>query len=131
MKKELKGRNSRRKFIKKNLIATSGLLLGPRLSMNSINAMTMPGKNSVPSVLDGVPVVGSQNKISPKWPKWPVWIPETDEPQVLEVLRSGVWSRSKVVDEFEERFAKVIGTKRCLTTVNGTNALICALKNLN
>src|SRR5699024_1917690 len=79
----------------------------------------------------GEGVIGSQNKKSPKWPKWPVWIRETDEPQVLEVMRSGVWSRSKMVDEFEERFAKVMGTERCLTTVNGTNAMICALKNLN
>ena len=38
-----------------------------------------------------------------------------------------MWSRAKVVDEFEKKWAETIGSKRCLTVVNGTNALITAL----
>ncbi|GAA4438700.1 hypothetical protein GCM10023091_19620 [Ravibacter arvi] len=60
-----------------------------------------------------------------------MWKAEADEPPVLDVLRSGVWSRAKVVTEFEETWAKTIGAKRCVTTVNGTNAMICALTNLD
>ena len=73
-----------------------------------------------------------ESKVRTKgWPDWPVWDPKTDEEFVIKVLRSGMWSRKHVVDEFEEKWAKMIGSKRCLTTVNGTNALICALHNLN
>ena len=60
-----------------------------------------------------------------------MWDPETDEKRVIEVLRSGIWSRGKVVTEFEEKWAETIGSKRCLATTNGTYALITALRSLN
>jgi perosamine synthetase len=65
-----------------------------------------------------------------KWPTWPMWNPETDEKQVLEVLRSGIWSRAQVVSQFEKEWADTLGAKRCLSTVNGTNALVIALNQL-
>ena len=64
------------------------------------------------------------------WPGWPIWDKEHDEESVLKVLRSGVWSRSGVVSEFEKRYASLMGTKRCLATTNGTNALFTALSAL-
>jgi dTDP-4-amino-4,6-dideoxygalactose transaminase len=45
-------------------------------------------------------------------------------------MRSGVWSRADVVTEFEKKWAETIGTKRCLSVVNGTNALIASLVQL-
>jgi len=65
-----------------------------------------------------------------KAPRWPIWDQAQDEAQVLEVLRSGVWSRAKVVAEFERQYAALIGAKRCLATTNGTMALVTALKAL-
>ncbi|MGH2563416.1 MAG: DegT/DnrJ/EryC1/StrS family aminotransferase, partial [Ginsengibacter sp.] len=79
---------------------------------------------STPAILGGKP------KIEGSWPKWPMWNPETDEKLVVETLRSGVWSRKKVVDEFEKKWAATVGTARCLTVVNGTNALIASLIQL-
>ena len=49
----------------------------------------------------------------------------------LEVLRSGVWSRANVVTDFEAKWAQAVGAKRSLAVVNGTNALITALAQLN
>ena len=46
-------------------------------------------------------------------------------------MRSGVWSRDKVVTEFEKKWAETIGTKRSLAVVNGTNALIATLVQLD
>ena len=126
MKKSNK--NSRRKFIKQNLLTSAGVMLGA----NSVSAFFTNNKLkeiNTPVILGGGPVVGSAPK--PKWVKWPMWIPVTDEPMVLEVLRSGVWSRAGVVNEFESAWAKTIGAKRCVTTVNGTNAMICSLVNLD
>ncbi|MBM4091148.1 MAG: DegT/DnrJ/EryC1/StrS family aminotransferase, partial [Planctomycetes bacterium] len=65
------------------------------------------------------------------WPDWPIWDAARDEERVLKVLRSGVWSRSSVVAEFEAKYAALMGTKGCLATTNGTNALFTALSALD
>ncbi len=113
---------SRREFIKKNSLTGIGVILSasavsPLLAFNSGNA-------DVPAILGGTPIRTAD------WPKWPIWNPATDESRVLEVLRSGVWSRAKTVTEFEKKWAEIIGVKRCLAVVNGTNALIIALTQL-
>ncbi len=65
-----------------------------------------------------------------KWPEWPVWNVDTDEKIVVDDIRSGIWSRAGLVKEFEDKWAAVVGTKRCLSVVNGTNALTTALIQL-
>ena len=62
---------------------------------------------------------------------WPIWDKEHDEERVVSVLRSGVWSRSKVVAEFEKKYAELLGAKRCLATTHGTTALLTALNALD
>ncbi|MFB3827617.1 MAG: DegT/DnrJ/EryC1/StrS family aminotransferase [Bryobacteraceae bacterium] len=90
-------------------------------------ALTVPprvyaaGSAAVPAILGGQPV-----RTAP-FPRWPVFR-DSDEKAVLPVLRSGVWSRAKVVDEAERRFARLMGAKRCLATCNGTNAIITAVR---
>lgn len=121
-------KNSRRKFIVQNLLTGAGAMLGADRVSAFFNNNKLKEINT-PAILGGRPVMGSAPK--PKWVRWPVWDPKTDESRVLEVLRSGVWSRAGVVEEFEKTWAKLIGSKGCLTTVNGTNALICSLVNLD
>ena len=119
-------KDSRRRFIKQNLLTGAGGILG----INTVSAFFSNARDiNTPTILGGAPVWDPKQK--PKWSEWPIWNRETDEPPVLEVLRSGVWSRSKVVTQFENEWAKTIGAKRCLTTVNGTNAMICSLVNLD
>lgn len=122
-------KNQRRKFIKQSLLTGTGTVIG----VSSVSAFfnTDQSKGNTPAILGGTPALNPNQPNQPKWPKWPIWIPETDERGVLEVLRSGVWSRTDVVSEFESIWAKTIGAKRCVTTVNGTNALICSLANLD
>ena len=52
---------------------------------------------------------------------------QQDEQSLLEVLRSGRLSEGIKVREFEEQWAKFIGTKYCVLTNAGTSALILAL----
>ncbi len=115
--------NSRRKFIKQNSL----LGIGTIVSSGSISSAFAAIKNetNVPAILGGKPVR------TESWPKWPRWNPATDEERVLKVLRSGVWSRNKVVTEFENKWAETVGAKRALAVVNGTNAIIAALVQLN
>ena len=111
---------SRREFLKQNSIAGAGVI-----ATGFSPAIFASADVSKPAILGGKPAV------STVWMKWPMWIPETDEKRVLEVLRSGVWSRDKVVTEFETQWAKTIGMNRCVATVNGTNAMITSLIQLN
>ena len=75
-------------------------------------------------------ILGGSKAHAGTWPKWPEWNSATDEKRLLEVMRSGVWSRSKVTDEFEKKWAEMIGAKRALAVVNGTNALNASLAQL-
>jgi len=61
------------------------------------------------------------------WPDWPVWDKAAEE-DVIKMLRSGRWYRGKgeYVEEFEEAYANLMGTKRCLATASGTTALLVA-----
>lgn len=110
---------SRRSFLKWNSIAGAGTLLAagiaPSIFANPYGSANIPASIGGKAVFQG------------EWPKWPKWIPETDEKQVLEVLRSGVWSRSNLVTEFETQWAATVGSKRALAVVNGTNALTVSL----
>ena len=111
---------TRREFIKKNSLAGAGAIVG--LSSAGKLFTGFNPDTTVPAILGGNPVITNH-----EWPSWPIWKPEVDEKRLLEVMRSGVWSRNKVVAEFEEKWAKLIGTKRCLSMVNGTNALNTSL----
>jgi dTDP-4-amino-4,6-dideoxygalactose transaminase len=115
--------NSRRLFLKQNSILGIGGLLS--LGVPSIAQGINISSNSKPALLGGSAIRKSE------WPKWPVWNPATDEELLLKVVRSGVWSRASVVKEFEEAWAKTVGSKRSLALVNGTNALITSLLQLD
>lgn len=114
---------SRRAFIRKSSLTGVSAFLG----LNAVNAniSCISGHVNVPAITGGDPV-----RTKP-WPKWPMWNAKTDEKKVVDVLRSGIWSRAEVVKEFEKKWAETIGVKRALATVNGTNALITAVSQLD
>jgi len=110
---------SRRTFLKQNAILGLGAALSPALPSIAFPSV------STPAILGGTPLFKTE------WPKWPRWNPETDEPRLLEVLRSGIWSRADVTAEFEQQWANALGMKRSLLVVNGTSALTIALNQLD
>lgn len=113
---------NRRNFITKTI---SGASL---LAVSGFNnyAWGQPSPDSkLPAILGGAK---SHHDV---WPAWPVWKSPAYDDSVLKVLRSGVWSRAKVTAEFEQKWAELIGTKRCLSVVNGTNALIASVAQFN
>lgn len=113
---------SRREFVKTNSLAGIGAAVAMGVTPTLLaNCATDTG---IPAVL------GGQKVRTKEWPGWPIWDTATDEEQVLKVLRSGVWSRAGVVTEFEKKWAELMGAKRCLAVVNGTNALITSLVQL-
>lgn len=123
--------SSRRAFLRSTgLFAAGALLVPPVLSaaepvMAGAGSVAVVGSGgTVPAVLGGSPVR------TKGWPAWPIWNKDTDEKIVVDDLRSGIWSRASLVNQFEKEWAEVVGTKRCLSVVNGTNALIASLIQL-
>ncbi len=114
---------SRRKFLKNSTLTGLGVGLTTAVTPNLFAGYAKDAGTAA--------ILGGQPVRTKGWPDWPMWDPETDEKRVIEVLRSGIWSRGKVVTEFEEKWAETIGSKRCLATTNGTYALITALRQLN
>ncbi|OQY95261.1 MAG: glutamine--scyllo-inositol aminotransferase [Sphingobacteriales bacterium UTBCD1] len=113
---------SRREFIRRNSMAGAGAILATGLAPAVFGSEIK--KSAIPAILGGSAAANID------WPEWPYWNPETDDKLVLDSIRSGVWSRKKLVDEFEKKWAAAIGAKRCLTVVNGTNSLITSLIQL-
>lgn len=101
--------------------AIASLAAGPILAYGRAGTTT-----SKLATLGGKPV-----RTKP-WPSWPVWDPSAEE-SVLAILRSGNWYRGRgnTVSQFEEKYAALMGAKRCVCTVNGTNALLTAIHVLD
>lgn len=114
---------SRRKFIKHN----SQTALGAIIAMGVSPSLFATSKN----ISDSPAILGGRPVCTKTWPNWPIWDQESDEKRIVEVLRSGVWSRKNVVSEFENKWAETVGAKRALAVVNGTNALIASLVQTN
>ena len=57
---------------------------------------------------------------------WPI-VTEEDERAVLEVLRSGTMSGTKLTKRFEAEFAQFMGVEHALAHCNGTMALLAAM----
>jgi perosamine synthetase len=73
--------------------------------------------------------INGGQKVHPgSWPEWPVW-DKTAEEEILSMLRTGRWWRGtgEHVEEFEKKYAALLGVKRCLATASGTTSLITAM----
>jgi dTDP-4-amino-4,6-dideoxygalactose transaminase len=118
---------TRRTFLKAGSLSVVGAALsGATDTPATVPAAPSVRKNdaAVPAILGGTPAHKTP------WPRWPHW-DSADDPQIAEVMRKGVWSRAKLVTEFEERWARAIGNKFALAVVNGTNALSASFMELN
>ncbi|GAB3025593.1 DegT/DnrJ/EryC1/StrS family aminotransferase [Spirosoma pulveris] len=123
---------SRREFIRRNSLTGLGAVLAPAvLKGTTASGSSSPAVPTSASLAEPLALLGGKPIRSRQWPVWPIWKPEQDEKQLLEVIRSGIWSRAAVVSEFEAQWAATLGVKRSLAVVNGTNALIAALAQLD
>jgi perosamine synthetase len=113
---------SRREFVKQNAMAGLGAAVTIGAAPGFISGII--ADNGKPAILGGTKIFQGA------WPEWPQWKPDQYNAQLMSVMKSGVWSRDKIVTEFEKKWAETIGTKRALAVVNGTNALIASLVQL-
>ena len=112
---------TRRQALATASAGTLGIMASGRL-----NAFVTGGSEQ-----DKLAVLGGEPVRTADWPEWPIWDPDAEK-DILEMLRSGRWWRGSgdYVAEFEEKYAVLMGAKRCLATASGTTALIVALHTL-
>ena len=118
-------------WTRRNFLATGALAAGGILGSTGTN---VPGATTSPPVMKGTgklpALLGGPRSHQGSWPSWPHW-DEANDPEIAAVMKRGIWSRSKLVTEFEEKWAKMIGTGFCLAVVNGTNALSASFMELD
>src|SRR3989339_2145545 len=85
----------RRTFIKTSATA----MLGAGMMQYCFNVFGSEG------TMDGLALLGGKPVRKKGWAHWPHWVAAEDEQKILEVLRSGVWSRAGVVTSFEKAWA--------------------------
>jgi len=114
---------TRRKFIASTSAGAAGAILASQLPVFGSSA----GGISTELALKGGKAVRTK-----AWLDWPVWDPNAEKP-MMELLRSGNWYRGdgNKCNEFEQKYAELIGAKRAIATASGTTALITALHTLD
>lgn len=114
---------SRKSLTRREFLATVSTGAAAAVAASRIPAFAGAGrKASKPAIL------GGQALRAKPFHEWPNWYKDAEEP-VLNILRSGNWFRGQgnTVTEFEAAYANLLGAKRCVCTVNGTNSLLTAL----
>ena len=118
---------SRSNFTRRQFLATASAGTIAAVATRTVPAYANTGKKAGKCA-----ILGGQPVRAKPFPSWPVWDKSAEE-SVLGVLRSGQWYRGSgnTVSTFEAKYAALLGAKRCVCTVNGTNALLTALHVLD
>jgi len=113
---------SRRKFVSTVSASTVGIV-----ATTSIPGINHVKHNNQLAILGGVPV--RKNK---KWHDWP-HVDDNIMNSLMETGKSGTWCRiqsGSKVPKWEEEFAKLQGSKKCVAVGSGTQALHTSLEAL-
>lgn len=113
---------TRRRFIASTSAGAAGAMLAPTLPLLGKSKESAGSKLA----LKGGPPVRAEG-----WLNWPVWDEKAEKP-MMDLLRSGNWYRGdgNKCEEFEEKYAQLIGAKRVVATASGSTALIAALHTM-
>jgi perosamine synthetase len=123
----MNGSITRRQFLGSTAMAGAGLSLSrPQAMVGDTPTLKQTVLTPKPALLGGTPIrTGS-------YPQWPIK-DRTDQAALLEVFRSGRWSRSyggTVAGQFEQVYATLMGARHCIAVANGTSALFASLAAL-
>ena len=96
-------------------------------SIAAVTAGTIPAYGNIAKKASKLAILGGEPvRKNRSWPQWPHWDEKVIE-SVMKTTRSRVWCRiqsaSGAVPTFEKEFAKLTGTKFCVATGSGTQAL--------
>ncbi|MFB0553970.1 MAG: DegT/DnrJ/EryC1/StrS family aminotransferase [Phycisphaerae bacterium] len=96
-------------------------------SLAAVTSGTIPAYGNITKKASKLAILGGEpvRKNKP-WPRWPYW-DENVIDSILKTTKSRIWcriqSKSGTVPTLEKKFAQLIGTKFCVATGSGTQAL--------
>jgi perosamine synthetase len=96
-------------------------------SLAAVTSATIPAYANLTKTAGKLAILGGEpvRKNKP-WPRWPYW-DENVIDSILNTTKSRIWcriqSKSGTVPTLEKKFAELIGTKFCVATGSGTQAL--------
>jgi perosamine synthetase len=116
-------------FTRRKFIATVSAGSVGAVASNAFPVLgKMTGDAGKLAVLGGTPVAPAK-----VWPEWP-YVDQNMIDAITKTTRSGIWSRIQsrngTVPTFEKEFAALMGTKSCVSTGSGTQALSCCIEAL-
>jgi len=96
-------------------------------SLAAVASTTLPAYADITRKAGKLAILGGQPVRKDKpWPNWP-YVDNNIVDAVVKTTRSGIWCRIQssngTVPTFEKEYAKLMGTKFCLATGSGTQAL--------
>jgi dTDP-4-amino-4,6-dideoxygalactose transaminase len=96
-------------------------------SLAAVASRTIPAYGNIAKKASKLAILGGEPvRKNKSWPNWPYW-DENVIDSVVKTTKSRIWCRiqsgSGTVPTFEKKFAQLMGTKFCVATGSGTQAL--------
>jgi dTDP-4-amino-4,6-dideoxygalactose transaminase len=96
-------------------------------SLAAVSSKTIPAYGNITSKASRLAILGGEPvRKNKSWPAWPHWDEEVID-SLMKTAKSRIWCRiqstSGTVPTFEKEYAKLMGTKFCVLTGSGTQAL--------
>ncbi len=96
-------------------------------SLAAVTSGTIPAYANISKKAGKLAILGGEPvRKNKRWPRWPYW-DENVIDSILKTTKSRIWcriqSKSGTVPTLEKKFAQLIGTKFCVATGSGTQAL--------
>jgi dTDP-4-amino-4,6-dideoxygalactose transaminase len=96
-------------------------------SLAAVASRTIPAYGNIAKKATKLAILGGEPvRKNKSWPNWPYW-DENVIDSIVKTTKSRIWCRiqseSGTVPTFEKKFAQLLGTKFCVATGSGTQAL--------
>ena len=96
-------------------------------SLAAVASRTIPAYGNIAKKASKLAILGGEPvRKNKSWPNWPYW-DENVIDSIVKTTKSRIWCRiqseSGTVPTFEKKFAQLLGTKFCVATGSGTQAL--------
>jgi len=96
-------------------------------SLAAVGSRTIPAYGNITNRASKLAILGGEPvRKNKSWPRWPYWDEKVVD-SIVKTTKSRIWcriqSKSGTVPTFEKQFAELMGTKFCVATGSGTQAL--------
>jgi dTDP-4-amino-4,6-dideoxygalactose transaminase len=103
-------------------------------SLAAVASSALPAFGKITSTAGKLAILGGEPVVKDKvWPAWP-YVDQNMVDAIVKTTKSGIWCRIQsengTVPTFEKEFASLIGTKSCVATGSGTQALSTCVEAL-